>query len=181
MIFESKWRKKKYWIANKRGFTLLEVLFAAVIIGIGFIAILASVTSSTKISYASSEMTQAIFLSQEIREWTAGLPFHDTDPADLGKPPEPDSYMGEGEPYVDDLDDLMEATFSPPRNGLGEVIVGMADWNQSIILTWRSSADINTVVVPGTSDLIHVQVTISKNNKTLIQTGWLVAEEGGVE
>ncbi len=34
------------------------------------------------------------------------------DPADMARPPGPDSYSGNGEPYVDDLDDLMISTFS---------------------------------------------------------------------
>ena len=180
MMFEKKVKKKNRTV-YKHGFTLIEVLFASVIIGIGFVAILASVISSTKVSFASSEMTQAVFLTQEIREWTANLPFHDMDAADISKPPGPDSYSGDGTPYVDDLDDLMDATFSPPRNGLGEVITGMTGWSQSVSLTWRLPSNINTSVVPGTSNVIHVQVTISKSNETLMQTGWLITDEGGVE
>lgn len=180
MMFERNW-KKKGRIVDKYGFTLVEVLFAAGIMGIGFVAILGSVTSSTKTSFASSEMTQAIFLTQEIREWTANLPFRDTDLADLASPPGPDSYTAAGVPYVDDLDDLMGAMFSPPKNGLGEDITDMAGWSQYISLTWRSSGDVNTAVVSGTTDIIHVQVTIMKNYETIMQTGWLVTAEGGVE
>ncbi len=181
MILKSKWKKTPGPAGRKSAFTLLEVLCASVILGIGFVAILASVGSSTRISQASSEMTQAIFLTQEIREWTANLPFRDTDPADIAKPVGPDAYSSPGVPYVDDLDDLMNATFSPPRNGLGDAITGMLGWSQTVNLTWRSPSAINTSVVAGTSDIIHVQVTVSKNDEVLLQTGWLVTEEGGVE
>lgn len=181
MMFKSKWKKTKVRVVKKCGFTLLEVLFASIIIGIGFVAILGAVASSTKVGYASSEITQAILLTQDIREWTANLPLSDMDPEDIANPPGPDDYLEGGVPNVDDLDDLMDATFSPPRNGLGEDIANMADWSQTISLTWRSPTDINTVVVPGTSGIIHVQVTISKNNETLMQTGWLLTEEGEIE
>lgn len=167
--------------ASSRGFTLMEVLVASVIVGIGFTAILASMVSSTKVNLTSTEITQAAFLSQEIREWTANLPFRDLDSDDAGNPPGPDSYVGEGVPYVDDLDDLINVTFSPPRNSSGETIAGMADWSQTIILTWRLPGDVNTEAVAGTSNVIHVQVTVSKDNETLMQTGWLIPEEGGIE
>ncbi len=163
------------------GFALLEVLFASVIMGIGFIAILASVASSTKTSYASSEITQAIFLTQEIREWTANLPFRDQDAVDASNAPGADSYSALGVPYVDDLDDLMYAVFSPPRNSLGEELTGMDGWTQMVYLSWRSSSDINMWMAPGTTDIIHVDVTVTKGNQTLMQTGWLITEEGGAE
>ena len=181
MMSESKCKKKKDRIINRSGFTLLEVLCASVITGIGFIAILSSVTASTEVTYASSEMTQATLLTQEIREWTTNLPFSDPEKYNAGNSPGADSYVGEGVPYVDDLDDLMEVTFSPPRNGLGEAIEDMDGWSQSISLTWGSSSDINTAVVPGTSEIVQVQVTISKDNKTVMQTSWLMTENSEVE
>lgn len=177
-MFERNWKKKRASVVKKSGFTLLEVLSASVIMGIGFVSILASVTASTKTSFASADMTQAIFLTQEIREWTTNLPFSDPDIADAGNPPGPDSYAQAGEYYVDDLDDLMGAYFSPPKNGLGENIEGMDGWSQAVNLTWGSPDDINTAVVPGTSGIVQVQVTISKNYETIMQTSWLVTENG---
>jgi len=181
MMTTNKGTKRPSQSANSRGFTLAEVLVAALIIGIGFTAILASMGSSTSVNAASAEITQAVFLAQGVREWTANLPFRDPDTADAGNPPGPDSYVSGDVPYVDDLDDLLSATFTPPRNSFGQAITGLTGWSQTVSLTWRAEGDPNTVVANGASDVIHVQVSISRDGSTVLSTGWLITDERSEE
>ena len=117
-------------------------------------------------------MTQAVFLAQELREWTIKLPFSDLDEGDADKPPGPDGTIPQI--FVDDLDDLMDVTYSPPRDGQGMSIYDMTGWSQTITLTWRDPDDLSTVVTAGTSDAIHVQVSIAYNGTEKLTTGWLV-------
>ncbi|RKY25727.1 MAG: hypothetical protein DRP83_05835 [Planctomycetota bacterium] len=180
MMTTSKGIKRPGQSASSRGFTLAEVLVAAVILGIGFTAILASMASSTSVNAAGGEITQAVFLAQGVREWTANLPFRDPDAADADNPPGPDSYVG-SDPYVDDLDDLLSATFSPPRNSFGQPITSLAGWSQTTSLTWRDEGDPNAVVANGASDVIYVQVTISHDGSVVLNTGWLITDERSEE
>ena len=158
------------------GFTLIEVAVATAIVGVGVVAMMTSIAANTKANHAGQSLTHAVFLAQEIREWTIKLPFSDPDPGDVGKPPGPDS--SDPQTFVDDLDDLMGVTYSPPRDGLGNAITYMREWSQTINLTWRDPDSLTTVVSPGTSELVYVQVEISHQGRTTLTTGWLVTRRG---
>jgi len=152
--------------------TLVEVAVATAIIGIGVTAIMVASTSTTHVSDAGRKLTQAVFLAQEIREWTLKLPFSDPDPADQGNPPGSDG--SDPQVLVDDLDDLMDVTYSPPRDGQGLAITDMVNWAQKITLTWRNPNDLTQTVTPGTSDVVHVQVEISCKGRNILTSSWLV-------
>ncbi len=119
-------------------------------------------------------MTQAIFLAQEIREWTMRLPY--VDPNHPTKSPGPDA--GEDpNTFVNDLYDLSGATFTPPRDGRGNAIAGLTGWSQSISMEWRQENSLATVYLPrGGSAVVCVTVTIKLNNQTVYTTSWLVTD-----
>ena len=76
--------------------------------------------------------------------------------------------------YVDDLDDLLDVAYSPPRDGQGIAIADMTAWTQQITLTWRSPTDLSSVVTVGSTDVIHVDIDISFQGRPVLNTGWLV-------
>ena len=156
-----------------RGFTLTEVMVATAVVGIGISALMVATKSGTEVNMAGREITQATFLAQELREWTLRLPFSDQDPGDEDNPPGPDG--SDPQVFVDDLDDLMGVTYSPPRDASGEAISDMDGWAQTIDLSWRDRDDLATSVAPGASNMIYVDVTISHSGRTVLSTGWLVA------
>ena len=155
-----------------RGFSLIDVVVATIVISIALTALLVSIGSNTRVNDAGWKITQASFLAQEIREWTLALPFSDPDPGDAGNPPGPDGSSPQV--FVDDLDDLMNVTYSPPRDGRGVAINELAGWSQTITLTWRDPDDLPTVVAPGTTDVIHVSVEVAYRGHSVLTTGWLV-------
>ncbi|MCD6304042.1 MAG: type II secretion system protein [Planctomycetes bacterium] len=161
--------------SDRGGFTLIEVAVATVIVGIALAALLVATASNTRVNDAGSKMAQAIAFAQEIREWTLQLPFSDPDPGDAGNPPGPDG--ANPQVFVDDLDDLMEVTYSPPRDGQGGVIYGYNDWSETINLSWRDPNDPCNEVSPGASDLVCVRVDISHQGKSVYSTAWLVARK----
>ncbi|MDY7010550.1 MAG: hypothetical protein SVV80_07330 [Planctomycetota bacterium] len=93
-------------------------------------------------------------------------------------PEEPGEVPGseEGDPQlaVDDLDDLVGVTFSPPRDAYGTVIADMSGWSETILLTWRDLSNVATLVAAGSSDVVRVQVNISYRNRKVFTTSWLV-------
>jgi prepilin-type N-terminal cleavage/methylation domain-containing protein len=166
---------------HQQGFSLIEVAVATAIIGVGIAAVIVSTRSGTDINGASREMTQALFLANEIREWTLKLPFCDQDPGDKNNPPGPDGTNPQT--YVDDLDDLMNVTYCPPRrcpgagDNVGPVISGMSDWSQVITLEWKNPANLQTTVTAGSSNIIRVKVQILHRSNPVLATGWLVARK----
>ena len=152
------------------GFTLVEAAIATAVIGIALVSLLVALRSGTRTNEASRRLTQAVFLAQEIREWTLRLPFED--PEEPGEAP--GSEEGDPQTGPDDLDDLMGVTYSPPRDAYGSAIMDMSGWSESITLTWRDSSNVATAVSDGSSDVIYVRVRISFQGREVLTTSWLV-------
>ncbi len=159
-------------LRHQAGFTIIEVAIATAVVGIGVVALLHAMGAGTRVNHHGQNMTHAVFLAQEVREWTLQLPFSDQDENAIGNPPGPDGMSPQD--FVDDLDDLMDVTYSPPRDGQGLVIDGMPGWSQAITLTWRDPNSITTVVPNGSSDLISVTVAISHEDEEVFSSNWLV-------
>jgi len=159
-------------MCGRGGFSLIEVAVATVIIGLGVVALVATTMSNTRTNDAGKKYSQAVFLAQEIREWTLKLPFSDPDPGDQDNPPGPDG--SDPQTFVDDLDDLMTVTYNPPRDGQGTAIADLAGWSQTITMTWLNADNLAQTVNPGTSDVVLVSVTITYQGTALLTTSWLV-------
>ena len=153
-------------------FTLIEAAVATLVVGLGVAAILVAVTSGTRANHAGKKLTEAVFFAQELREATLNLPFTDPETAHKDNPPGADA--GDATEFADDLDDLMDVTFCPPRDGQGQPIDCMPDWSQHVLLTWRNPANLSSQVADGASDLIYVEVTIAFQGVETLKTGWLV-------
>ena len=159
------------------GFTLVEVQIAMLVIGLGILALLHAMASGSRINAVGRDITQATFLAQEIREWTLRVPFSDPDPGSEDNPPGPDGMSPQV--FVDDLDDLMGVTFSPPRNAQEAPIAGLADWSQVIRMDWRDPNDLDTTISPGASDVICINVSIQRGSVEVLNTSWLVFRRDG--
>ncbi len=167
---------------RRHGLTLIEVAAATALVGIGVTALMVATGSTTRVNDASRKLTQAVFLAQEIREWTLKLPFSDPDPGDQGNPPGPDG--SDPQNFIDDLDDLSNwdgngITYSPPRDGQGYPIGNMDGWSQTIALTWRHPDDLSQTVAAGASDIINVHVDVVFGDKTIVASDWLVVRRQG--
>ncbi len=175
---------------GRRGFTLVEVIVAVAVIGLGVGAILISSASGSRTNNYGQKLTQATFLAQEMREMTLRMPFVDPDPNDAVNDPGPDG--SDPTTFVDDLDDLLNSdgngtTYSPPvraerldpsgNNYVGSRINDMTGWSQHITLSWRSQNDLDTVVANGGSDVVFAEVTIYYKSEEMLQTGWLITRK----
>ena len=162
---------------GRGAFSLVEVALATVIVGIGIVAVIASLQAGSRVNGAGRDLTQAVFLAQEIREWTVRLPFRDPDPGDANNPPGPDGISPQT--FVDDLDDLYDPAglvYCPPRDGLGLPISGMTGWSQVLMLSWRDPNGLTATVSPGASTIINVKVSVRFRGKEVLATSWLVAK-----
>lgn len=158
--------------ARTSGFTLIEALIAVALIGVGITALVLGAQSSTRVSAVGRDITQAALLAQHIREWTLKLPFSDRDPGDQTNPPGPDDRSPQD--FVDDLDDLMDVTYSPPRDASGLAIQGADGWSQHITLEWKDPNSLSATVPPGSSDVVRAKVTVARDGRDVLTIGWLV-------
>ena len=140
-------------VALARAFTLIEVCVAIVIVGVAITALMTGIASGTRVNDAGQNLTEGIFLTQEVREYTLGQSF--TNVCALGG-----------------------TSYSPPIDGQGQTMGQLSGWSQAIGVTYMNPA---APATPGNvpPDLILVTVTISRNNAQVMSTSWLVARKIG--
>jgi prepilin-type N-terminal cleavage/methylation domain-containing protein len=165
-------------VARAWGFTLIEVAVATAIIGVSVATLLMCVGVGTRLNDDGQKLAQAAFLANEIREWTSNLPFCDPNPAFAALPPGPEPGNNP-QTTVTDLDDLMNVTYSPPRDGRGSAIAGMSDWSETLTLTWRDPANLSVALaVPAAAssgNIINVQVQVYYRGSLLFTGNYLAS------
>lgn len=159
---------------GRGGFSLIELAVSTAIIGIGVLALMSAIGNGSRANGEAREMSRGVFLAQEIREWTLRLPFKDPDAADANNAPGPDGT--DPQTFVDDLDDLTNVTFTQPRDGRGVAITELANWSQSITLTWRDPDNLaGPAATAGSTNVVNVQVVVKNRGVPVLTTSWLVA------
>jgi hypothetical protein len=138
--------KKKH----KNGFTLIEVLFAAMLIGLVVAAIAVSSGAATMVNGASIDISTAEFLTEEIRERTATVAF-------------------------DDLIALHGVTHSPPVDIVGTEMPEFGVFSQNISVRYVSKSNLQAVVT-GPTHFVRVTVTVTKNNAPISSSSWIRAK-----
>ncbi|MBN1555006.1 MAG: prepilin-type N-terminal cleavage/methylation domain-containing protein [Phycisphaerae bacterium] len=145
-------RDRNHRGGKRLGFTLVEALVTILMLSIGLAGIMGAVNLGIRYSGEGAELTQGIFLAQEIRERTLNMDFTD----------------------VAALDGV---TYQPPINSHGVPILGMGGWSQTITTSYRSESDPSATLASGTSDLVYVQVQTARQGDVALTTGWLVARK----
>jgi prepilin-type N-terminal cleavage/methylation domain-containing protein len=135
---------------RKKGFTLIEVLIAVVLLGIGIIALVRAGASFTGSNNTSINISTAQFLISQIREHTAAMDF-------------------------DNLTSLEANTLPFDVNGDTITDLSNAGYTQTIEVENVSSSDFNNIVAEGSSDFAKVTVTVKKNGKEITQSSWIKA------
>ena len=155
---------------KRRGFTLVEVLLAIVVISLALVSLLAANSAFTQCNAAGTNLSTAEFLIEQIKELTAPLPV--IDPVD-GIP-----TFGAEEGSLslyDDLDDFDGRTFSPPINANRQPLSDLPAFSQQIIVQNVSAADFELVVPDLGSSFVRVTVSVYLNSEKIISASWLRA------
>jgi Tfp pilus assembly protein PilV len=137
---------------------------AAIILSIGVVAMLSALQAASGINHDAAQRANAVFLVQEIREWTVHLPIADP---------------GDSQAY-NDIWDLDGAAFSPPRDGQGAVMTesGLSGWTQRVDVGYRSAQDLTTELPAGQiSNLVYIQVGAWSENQLVLETGWIASPQ----
>jgi prepilin-type N-terminal cleavage/methylation domain-containing protein len=148
---------------SRRGFTLIEVAVAVVIVSLALTALLVAVQSNTRVNDMGAKLTQAAFLAEEMREWTLLLARTDPNAVDDDNP-----FHYEGGP---------SQPYCPPRDGSGQAISSLAQWSQAVTLAYRDPNDLlSSPGGGGTSDVVNVIVDVRFQGQSILETSWLVAK-----
>jgi type II secretory pathway pseudopilin PulG len=137
--------------SDRGGFTLTEATVAIIFVGLGMAGMLASLSSGTRATQGSYELTRAGFLIREIREYTFAIPF----------------------------DELTTQTYSACVDGQGDTMDfdGSNLWSQQITISRRLDSDLESEDASDTSNVKYVTANILYNGQSILEAGWLVTSE----
>jgi len=159
---------------SRRGFTLIDVLGALLIIGVGVAAVMHFIARSTAANASSGRLGVATVLANNIHEYALSL-----DPSVLPQSlPTPPAYLLQ----------LDGKTFNPPIDGQGDSITDMADpatgkslWSQAATVVAVSRGKLGSgvsqqnPVTPTSTNLRRLTVVVSYNNKPVYSATWMVS------
>jgi len=160
-------RNTKY----KSGFTLIEVLFAVLLVGLAIASLVAANATFTKANGAGTDLSTAEFLIGQLRELTMLLPV--IDPQDELTTFGPET--GETLANYDDLDDFNGATYTPPINAERTVLTEFSAYSQKIAVQNVNASNFEQVVANHSSNFVRVTVTVYLNSKEISSANWLRA------
>jgi prepilin-type N-terminal cleavage/methylation domain-containing protein len=160
-------RKTKYY----RGFSLIEVLFAVLLIGLAIASLMAANGAFTKANGAGTDQSTAEFLVGQIRELTMLLPVVDPETETTTFGPE----TGETLATYDDLDDFDGASFSPPINADRTTLSQFPAFSQQVKVENVSASNFEQVVADHSSNFVRVTVSVYLNSREISSASWLRA------
>lgn len=156
----------------KAGFTLVELLIAAMLMGFAIAALLASNSAFSKANAGGINLSTAEFLIEEIRELTACLDVVDPESGTGTWGTETDESSVAS---YDDLDDFDGAILSPPIDVSCNQLSDFSAFSQQITVENVFPGQFQTVVADHSSDFVRVTVTVLLNNKQVDSANWIRA------
>ncbi len=147
-----------------RGFSLIEVLIASMLVGLAIAALVVANGTFTMANYAGADLTTAEFLIEQIREMTAMLPVMDPNtmtPPQFGVEADETTVAA-----YDDVDDFDGVTFSPPVDAARTPLPDLAAFTQTITVERLNPSNFDQVEDDSyNSDFFRVTVTIAQSNQ----------------
>ena len=156
-------------LKHGEGFTLIEVLIAIILIGVGILSLISANGAFTQANEAGLELSTAEFLIEQIRELTAVLPVIDPQSGTTTFGPEASEILA----TYDDLDDLNNANFSPPINVDRNTLNDLGAYTQQVTVENVSPSNFEQVVANHSSPFVRVTVKVLYNGTEISSTSWL--------
>lgn len=132
------------------GFTLIEIMIAIIIIGIGVAGLVAASANFTRLNGEGIDMSTAEFLMEQMREATL-------------------------EAHFSDIDSSWNRTCNPPIDVAGNELDDFSEWSQVLSVVYVSDSDLSVELTSGTSNFIKVEVEIRYNGQPITSSSWIRA------
>lgn len=152
------------------GFTLIEALIAAILVGVGIAALVAANGTLTMANGAGTDQSTAEFLAEQIRELTAMLSVVEPGVSSPTWGPEETSLTA-----YDDLDDFDGRTFSPPIGANRGVLNEFAAFSQQVTVQNVNPSNFNLVAADLSTPFVRVTVVVSMNGRPIVSASWVRA------
>jgi len=155
---------------KSNGFTLIEALFAILLVGLAIASLVGANAAFTRANGAGADLSTAEFLLEQIKELTATLPVID--------PQSETTTFGPEEATVaayDDLDDFDGAVLSPPISANGTVLSDFTAFTQQITVENVSASDFELVVPDHSTAFVRVTAKVLMNSTEISSTSWIRA------
>lgn len=158
-----------------RGFTLIEVLIATILVGLAIAALLGANSSFTMANGVGTDMSTAEFLAEQIRELTAMLPVVDPDTKTAFDTPEA-SWTSYDD--VDDFDGFSSSSLGGPINAAKTVLdEEFPTFSQVVTVDKVLASDLDSVVADtDLSDFVRVTVQVLENGRQVVSSSWIRAK-----
>jgi prepilin-type N-terminal cleavage/methylation domain-containing protein len=158
-------------IARRRGFTLVEVAVAIVIVGTGSVALMGLTSACTTQNRAAADTTTAAMLAQHVQEMLAELPLSDPTlgTTNFGR------ETGETVATSDDVDDFNGVTFAPPVDSSRAALTGLDLFSQVITVTPAAAKQL-TANSGSYTGAVRVRVDIKKGSNVVHTLEWIRIE-----
>lgn len=134
---------------RRQGFTLLEALFAAMLIGLAIAALLGTSKAFTMKNAVGADMFTAEFLIEEIREMMASESF-------------------------DMLPAYHNQSYNPPVDLQKTPLEDFSAFTQQVEVRYVNASNL-TQTVTGPTDFVRVTVTVLKNGRPISSASWIRA------
>ncbi len=155
---------------HKKGFTLVEVLMAVVILGVAISSLIGANISLTKANSAGTNASIGEFLIEQIRELTMQLPVIDPETGTTTFGAEEVSLSS-----YDDLDDFDDAVFSPPIGISREAIDDLSAFSQQVTVSNVSASNFEQSVNDHSTSFVRITVDIHWGSKQVNSASWIRA------
>lgn len=155
---------------KSNGFSLIEALFAVLLVGLAIAALVGANVAFTRANGVGVNISTAEFLLEQIKELTMTVAVVDPE---SGK-----ATFGAEEGSVglyDDLDDFDGASFSPPI-GIDRIsLVDFGAFTQQVTVQNVSASNFELVVDDHSSDFVRVSVKVLFNSTEISSSSWIRA------
>ena len=155
---------------RQRGFTLVEVMVAVVIVGIGISAAMYGLTSSMTTSHEGRGILVAGILAGYVKQYSDDLAFSDPDGTGIFGPETGEGGIAD----YDDVDDLDGSTLQPPIGADGSVLDSFPNWSQVISVNRLDPDTFEVLMVAVDTPVIRVEVEIRDGGRLVGQYQWIV-------
>ncbi|MEN8128229.1 MAG: prepilin-type N-terminal cleavage/methylation domain-containing protein [Planctomycetota bacterium] len=136
---------------NNAGFTLIEALFATMLLALVIAALVAASGAFTMANGYGVDLSTAEFLIEEVHERTASA--------------DANSLLTNYDGQI----------FSPPVDVSGAAMTDFSEFEQQVEIDYVESGNFSNTVT-GPTDFIRVTVTVTKNGMPISSTSWVRAK-----